>query len=45
MEDAEKEDVYQLGVILLQVITGKPIKSTRELEELKLEVVRIHYIC
>lgn len=44
MEDAEKEDVYQLGVILIQVITGKPIKSTRELDELKLEVVLIHYI-
>ncbi|XP_031249683.1 probable LRR receptor-like serine/threonine-protein kinase At1g14390 [Pistacia vera] len=38
MEDAEKEDVYQFGVILAQVITGKPIKSTRELGELKLEL-------
>ncbi|KAL5761846.1 hypothetical protein ACOSP7_018110 [Xanthoceras sorbifolium] len=38
LEDAEKEDVYQLGVILLQVITGRLIKSTSELDELKLQI-------
>ncbi|KAL6187663.1 hypothetical protein ACLB2K_039059 [Fragaria x ananassa] len=36
--EAEKEDIYQLGVILLQVLTGKLIKSTSELNELKLEL-------
>ena len=34
----EKEDIYQLGVILLQVITGKLITSSSEVEELKNEV-------
>nr|XP_011463085.1 PREDICTED: probable LRR receptor-like serine/threonine-protein kinase At1g14390 [Fragaria vesca subsp. vesca] len=36
--EAEKEDIYQLGVILLQVLTGKLVKSTSELNELKLEL-------
>lgn len=36
--EAEKEDIYQLGVILLQVLTGKLVKSTREVDELKLEL-------
>ncbi|KAI9169484.1 hypothetical protein LWI28_013058 [Acer negundo] len=38
VENAEKEDVYQLGVILLQVITGRLIKSTSELDDLKLQI-------
>ncbi|KAK2636327.1 hypothetical protein Ddye_031119 [Dipteronia dyeriana] len=38
VENAEKEDVYQLGVILLQVITGRLIKSTSELDDLKLQM-------
>lgn len=37
-EDGEKEDVYQLGVILLQVITGKLVKSASEVDELKLQL-------
>lgn len=37
-EDGEKEDVYQLGVIILQVITGKLVKSTSEVDELKLQL-------
>ncbi|XP_061990582.1 probable LRR receptor-like serine/threonine-protein kinase At1g14390 [Rosa rugosa] len=36
--EAEKEDIYQLGVILLQVLTGKLVKSTSEVNELKLEL-------
>lgn len=37
---AEKEDIYQLGVILLEVITGKQITSSSEIEELKDELER-----
>lgn len=36
--DAEKEDIYQLGVILLEVITGRQIASSSEVEQLKDEV-------
>ncbi|KAK7386954.1 hypothetical protein VNO78_27355 [Psophocarpus tetragonolobus] len=36
--NAEKEDIYQLGVILLEVITGKQITSSSEIEELKEEL-------
>lgn len=35
---AEKEDIYQLGVILLEVITGKQIASPSEIEEMKNEL-------
>jgi len=35
---AEKEDIYQLGVILLEVITGRQISSSSEVEQLKDEV-------
>ncbi|KAK7362204.1 hypothetical protein VNO77_04310 [Canavalia gladiata] len=38
--NAEKEDIYQLGVILLEVITGKQIVSSSEIEELKDELER-----
>ncbi|KAG6654342.1 probable LRR receptor-like serine/threonine-protein kinase At1g14390 [Carya illinoinensis] len=34
-ETAEKEDIYQLGVILLEVITGKRITSAIEVTDLK----------
>ncbi|KAI6676806.1 hypothetical protein NL676_037602 [Syzygium grande] len=34
-KDAEREDMYQLGKILLQVITGKLVKSTGELDDMK----------
>ncbi|BAT74560.1 hypothetical protein VIGAN_01225500 [Vigna angularis var. angularis] len=36
--NAEKEDIYQLGVILLEVITGKEIASPSEIEEMKDEL-------
>ncbi|XP_059648879.1 probable LRR receptor-like serine/threonine-protein kinase At1g14390 [Cornus florida] len=39
-EDAEKDDIYELGAILLEVITGKPITSDAELNDLKLELER-----
>ncbi|KAK9277563.1 hypothetical protein L1049_007108 [Liquidambar formosana] len=39
-ENAEKDDIYQLGVILLEVITGKQVKSMSELDELKLQLER-----
>ncbi|GMJ13459.1 hypothetical protein like AT1G14390 [Hibiscus trionum] len=34
-ENGEKEDIYQLGILLLQIITGKPATFTSELDELK----------
>ncbi|XP_047307503.1 probable LRR receptor-like serine/threonine-protein kinase At1g14390 isoform X2 [Impatiens glandulifera] len=37
-ENGEKEDIYQLGSILLQLITGKVIESKRELDILKIEI-------
>ncbi|MCD7460259.1 hypothetical protein HAX54_043161 [Datura stramonium] len=37
-KQAEKEDIYQLGVILLEVIIGRPINSQSEVEDLKLQV-------
>lgn len=36
--NAEKEDIYQLGVLLVQVITGKLATFSSELDELKLQV-------
>ncbi|MCH96677.1 LRR receptor-like kinase, partial [Trifolium medium] len=33
--NAEKEDIYQLGVILLEVITGTQIASSSDVEQLK----------
>ncbi|XP_058110784.1 probable LRR receptor-like serine/threonine-protein kinase At1g14390 isoform X2 [Magnolia sinica] len=36
----DKEDVHQLGRILLEVITGKTITSQSELDELKLQLQR-----
>ncbi|XP_009360378.2 probable LRR receptor-like serine/threonine-protein kinase At1g14390 [Pyrus x bretschneideri] len=35
--EAEKEDIYQLGIILLQVLTGRLIKSATELDELRIQ--------
>ncbi|XVE91440.1 hypothetical protein REPUB_Repub01dG0009900 [Reevesia pubescens] len=37
-ENGEKEDIYQLGILLLQVITGKLATFTSELDELKLQL-------
>ncbi|KAL2344554.1 hypothetical protein Fmac_005839 [Flemingia macrophylla] len=39
--NAEKEDIYQLGVILLEVITGNQIASLSEIEEVKDELERV----
>ncbi|KAG9140167.1 hypothetical protein Leryth_015795 [Lithospermum erythrorhizon] len=33
----EKEDIYQFGVILLEVITGRPVTSASKLDDLKLQ--------
>lgn len=41
-ENAEKDDIYQLGMILLEVITGKRVNSERELGELKLQVFKFY---
>jgi hypothetical protein len=38
--NAEKEDIYQLGVILLEVITGTQIASSSDVEQLKDELER-----
>ncbi|XP_028804592.1 probable LRR receptor-like serine/threonine-protein kinase At1g14390 [Neltuma alba] len=40
IDTAEKEDIYQLGVILLEVITGKRLSSASEIEDLKDELER-----
>ncbi|CAN4094696.1 unnamed protein product [Withania somnifera] len=37
-KQAEKEDIYQLGIILLEVIIGRPINSQSEAEDLKLQM-------
>lgn len=37
-EDPEKDDIYQFGVILLQVITGKLFNSKSEIAEMKLQL-------
>ncbi|XP_073050149.1 LOW QUALITY PROTEIN: probable LRR receptor-like serine/threonine-protein kinase At1g14390 [Primulina eburnea] len=39
-EDPEKEDIYQLGVILTEVITGRPIQSKSESDDLKYQIER-----
>uniref|UniRef100_A0A5B6ZF10 non-specific serine/threonine protein kinase n=1 Tax=Davidia involucrata TaxID=16924 RepID=A0A5B6ZF10_DAVIN len=39
-ENAEKVDIYQLGVILLEIITGKPVTSEGKTDYLKLELER-----
>ncbi|PNY03896.1 putative LRR receptor-like protein kinase [Trifolium pratense] len=38
--NAEKEDIYQLGVILLEIITGTQIASSSDVEQLKDELER-----
>lgn len=37
-ENPEKDDIYQFGVILLQVITGKLFNSRSEIAEMKLQL-------
>lgn len=39
-QEAERDDIYQLGVILLEIITGKQVTSESELNELKLQLER-----
>lgn len=39
----DKEDIYQIGLILLEVITGKPTESQSQLESLKAQVnLKLH---
>ncbi|KAJ6826494.1 putative LRR receptor-like serine/threonine-protein kinase [Iris pallida] len=38
LEHGEKEDVYQLGLILVEIITGKPAGTRCELDALKVEL-------
>ncbi|XP_072965510.1 probable LRR receptor-like serine/threonine-protein kinase At1g14390 [Typha angustifolia] len=38
MEKGEKEDIYQLGLILLEIITGKPVESPNNLDVLKVQL-------
>lgn len=45
IDTSEKEDIYQLGVILLEVITGKRLFSASEIEDLKDEVRAINMFC
>lgn len=37
-QNPEKEDIYRLGAILVAVITGRPIDSQSELQDLKFQV-------
>ncbi|KAK3134000.1 hypothetical protein QOZ80_6AG0543760 [Eleusine coracana subsp. coracana] len=37
-EQGEKQDIYQFGLILLEVITGKTTESQRQLESLKAQI-------
>jgi hypothetical protein len=37
-ELGDKQDIYQFGLILLEVITGKPTESQNQLESLKAQV-------
>lgn len=42
-QDGERDDIYQLGVILLEIITGKQVTKESEMDELKLQVT--HHRC
>jgi len=37
-EQGDKQDIYQIGLILLEVITGKPTESQSQLESLKAQL-------
>lgn len=42
-EQGDKDDIYQFGQILLEVITGKPTASQSELESLRAQVnLKLH---
>lgn len=38
-EHGEKQDIYQFGLILLELITGKPTESQSQLESLKAQIM------
>uniref|UniRef100_A0A0A9ETX9 Protein kinase domain-containing protein n=1 Tax=Arundo donax TaxID=35708 RepID=A0A0A9ETX9_ARUDO len=38
VEQGDKQDIYQFGLILLEVITGKPTESQSQLESLKAQL-------
>ncbi|XP_062229100.1 probable LRR receptor-like serine/threonine-protein kinase At1g14390 [Phragmites australis] len=40
-EQGDKEDIYQFGLILLEVITGKPTKSQSQLQSLKTQLSEV----
>ena len=37
-EQGDKDDIYLIGQILLEVITGKPTESPKDLDSLKTQV-------
>ncbi|CAH9115220.1 unnamed protein product [Cuscuta europaea] len=37
-KNAEQDDIYQLGVILIELIIGRPITSQAEVKDLKLQI-------
>ena len=39
MQDEEKIDVYDFGVILLEIIKGRPVKSEKQVDALRDQVV------
>lgn len=41
VEQGDKDDIYQFGLILLEVITGKPIDSQSDLEFLKAQLSNV----
>ncbi|CAA6660873.1 unnamed protein product [Spirodela intermedia] len=38
VEEGEKEDIYQLGIILLEIVTGKPATKKKELATVKVQL-------
>ncbi|XP_074295967.1 putative LRR receptor-like serine/threonine-protein kinase At1g14390 isoform X2 [Silene latifolia] len=42
-ENSEKEDLYKLGVIMLELLTGKQLTSENQVDELKLQEARGGY--
>lgn len=39
MQDDEKSDVYDFGVILLEIIKGRPVKSEKQVDALRDQVI------